>query len=117
MANNNKIYRGLPKVISSILITSKGWLVGSSIRQILNGETPRDFDIIVSNGDDFQNTVMFLRDMATSYKINTCGGLKFDLNGLEVDIWVEDLEHFMRSASSFDYIYSFRQQLLLKLEK
>jgi hypothetical protein len=111
-----KFYKKLPTIINTTLISSHGWLVGSSIDKILSGDKVRDYDIIVPDAQLYQQTVLFLQELVGEPKINTCGGLKFTLPDLEIDIWPEELSHFLLNTTSVKYVFNFKKQLLLKVE-
>ncbi len=108
-----KLYRLLPTLIRTILLNSDGWLTGSSMQKLLDGEKPRDYDLFVSDFDLYQNTCLFMKSMATSFDLNSRGGMKFIIEGIEIDIWPQNLEQFMKNASHYDYLYNFRSQILI----
>jgi hypothetical protein len=119
MSEQQKLYRKLPEFIKSILITSEGWLVGSSIKALLDDKEVNDYDIIIPSRELFQ----IVNKQISSYddgKLETTsfGGCRvvFD-DGVRIDYWPEELDHFLRTANSIDYIYNMKRNLLLKLEK
>lgn len=112
METTKKICTHLPETIKNILLISEGWLVGSAVKHIIYGEVPKDYDILIPSRELYQIVCTTLRDY--EYKINTFGGLKFKINGLEVDIWVEELGHFITTASAFDYAYNLRRSKLIR---
>lgn len=112
METIKKIYTHLQEPIKNILLISEGWLVGSAIKHIIYGEVPKDYDILIPNRELFQLVCTTLRDY--EYKINTFGGLKFKINGLEIDIWVEELSHFIMTTSAFDYAYNLKRSKLIR---
>jgi len=100
----NKFYRELPKEITDILMISKGWLVGSSIGDILDKKVPRDYDIIVSP----ENYSAIYRHVSRyDPEFNNHGGLKIRMyedlesdNYIEVDLWIQSLDSFLTRAAT-----------------
>lgn len=108
-------YWNLPKELRTILQISDGWLVGSSpivLTKELDGTPIRDYDIAVSDPESFQNVVLHLERY--KHEINSKGGLKFILPDFKVDIWLQNIERFIRVADSMDYIYHFNTQTLIQ---
>lgn len=108
-----KLYKNLPIEIKRILLISEGWLVGSAPEKLLNDEVPRDYDIVVPSAELFQLTCTLFAEYEV--KINTFGGLKIKMGEIEVDVWVEELGHFIISALKCGYIYNLKSAKLLKL--
>lgn len=106
------IYNQLPEVIKSTLLISEGWLVGSSILDLLMGNKPKDYDILVPSRKLFQLATAFLK-LDKQIDINTFGGLKFTDTEVEIDIWPENLEHFICNASKFEYAYNLKKSKLI----
>jgi len=107
-------YRKLPELIKSILITSEGWLVGTSISQILESKNVTDYDIIVPDRELFQ---IVTKQLSVDFdcEINSYGGLKFiGEDGTVVDIWCEELGHFLMTANSIKYIYNHKRQIIIE---
>lgn len=105
------VYNKLPTEIKGILLSSKGWLVGRSIENLINGQEPKDFDIII-DANNYINIFYIIKEYYTGF--NTYGGYRLDVKGYIVDIWVEDLEHFLLVANNFTYAYNLRKNILLK---
>ena len=111
-----KFYRDLPEVVQSILITSEGWLVGNSVENLIKGEKVNDFDIIVPSRELFQVVVKQLHCKNNFFGLNSYGGIKVILQDIYIDIWCEELSHFLMSANSVNYVYNHKKQRLLKNE-
>lgn len=115
MELNKSFYRKLPKEVLSLLKISDGWLIGSSIEKIMNGETPKDYDIIVGNGQDFQKAHLFLSSLVChNIAINSHGGIKISFPDYDIDIWVEELDHYLSSRAKYNYVFKFAGFILLK---
>lgn len=113
MTNIKRVYSKLPEEIKNVLFISEGWLVGGSIRDILIHEAhPKDYDILVPSRELFQVVCSTLKQYPI--KINTFGGLKVQLPYAELDIWIEELSHFITTATVFDYAYNLRRNKLIK---
>ena len=111
----NRLYRKLPEIIQSALLVSEGWLVGSSIGQILEEKKVNDFDIIVPNPNLYIITCKWLQTLSTDSRVNSFGGMKFELPGnIDIDIWPEELDHFLKNANKLEYFYSMKKNILLK---
>lgn len=115
MVTKGKVYNGLNDKIKSILLSSNGWLVGSSIEQIGNDEEVSDYDIIVPSRDLFRILIVSLQS-TYNHIINNYGGFKFLIDGVEVDIWCEELSHFLGTANKLTYAYNHKRVILLKIE-
>jgi len=104
----------LPEKIKSILLISEGWLVGRSISNIKAGEPVKDYDILVCNTERFQSVVSYLKTLFGNPSINSCGGLKFTSKNIEIDIWCEELNHFLLNANSIEFIYNIKKNILMQ---
>ena len=111
LTTKGKIYNSLPMEIKTILINSDGWLVGSSIKSILDDEPVNDYDIIVPVLN-WHKTMINLRDYP--FELNTFGGMKFSFDELTIDIWPEDFDNFLKKALHFTYLYNLPNQILLE---
>lgn len=109
----NKIYKNIPVEVKDILITTEGWLVGNSPQNLIEGTIPKDYDIIVPSREKFQNSMLMLHGF--DYGFNTYGGLKFQLDEIKIDIWCEELSHFLLNANKVGFIYNMKRNILLKL--
>ena len=109
----NTVYGNLDDRIKSILNHTRGWLVGNSISDILTGKEPNDFDIIVPDTSRYNAIV---RSLTTDYSftINNYGGIKIDTGDFTLDIWTEELDHFLLTANRFTYAFNFYRRILLK---
>ena len=111
------IYQNLPYFIKSILLISEGWLVGGAPKNLLEGTKPRNWDIIVPSRELFQmvNTALASYEDMQS-KVNSFGGIKYWDGEVSIDVWCEELDHFLKTANKKDYVYNLKRQLLLKVE-
>lgn len=107
------LHRRLPLIIKSVLLSSEGWLVGSSVRKLIAKEYPKDYDIIVPSRELFESTCIQLYAGKFQLEINSRGGLKFTNDSVQIDIWCEELDHFLKNCTSFDYAYCFKNQILI----
>lgn len=112
--SQERLYRKLPAPIKAILINTKGWLVGSSIRSLLRGEDVSDYDIIVPDRELFRTNLLNLNSNST-YKSesNSFGGVKYSREDLTIDIWCEELDHFLLASNSVEFIYNMHRNILL----
>lgn len=104
----------LKKEIKAILYISDGWLVGSSPEVLMNDGIPRDYDIIVSDGNKFQSAIYHLSEKFGNPSVNSCGGLKFKSTEETIDIWVDGLENFLKESNSVGYVYNINKNLLIR---
>lgn len=110
-----QVYGLLPAQIKTVLLLSEGWLVGSSVEKLLNGQDVKDYDVLVPSRELFQLTTAHLDNLNfIDFSLNTFGGLKVDLGTLSLDIWPEELGHFLQNCSAFNYVYSLKKQILFK---
>lgn len=116
MNKQQRIYRKLPPRIQAALLISEGWLIGSSIEQLLEDKVVKDYDIIVPSRELFQIVCKSLFVEATEAKINSMGGMKMTFPDLELDIWCEELDHFVKIANSLQYLYNMKRNVLLNKE-
>lgn len=107
------IYNNLPETIKTALILSEGWLVGGAIDCILVGKKPKDYDIVVPSRKLFQITTAWLK-IGKALEINTFGGIKFKDTQVEIDIWCEELSHFIIVATKFKYAYNMKRDKLIE---
>ena len=111
----NRIYRKLPELIQSTLLISEGWLVGSSIAQLLENKEVKDYDILVPSREKYQIICKMLFGLADQAIINTFGGMKYIFsNGLNIDIWPEELDHFLKNGNKLQYFYNMKKNIMLK---
>lgn len=107
-----KYHRLIPTEILSILALTDGWLVGSALSKLINGEKTRDFDIIV-HPDNWHLLMQHIRNR--KFVLNSNGGIKFQTeSNFEVDIWVSSLDKFLKSRAKYTYIFNFNSLILLK---
>ena len=79
----------------------------------MEDKKPKDFDIIIPDRSRYNAIV---RSLTTDYKykINNYGGIKVDTGTFTLDIWSEELDHFLLTANRFTYAYNFYRRILLK---
>jgi len=110
----NKIKEALTASgLKHILLLSEGWLVGNAINSIEQGDDVKDYDVIVPSRELFQKTVAVL---SYTYAMSTSsyGGLRFKVGDVYLDIWCEELSHFLLSANRITYVYNLTKNILLK---
>jgi hypothetical protein len=113
--SQNRIYRKLPYYVQSALLISEGWLVGKSIYNILENREVKDYDIIVPSRELFQVVCKMLFSIAEQANINSFGGYKVKLpDGTDIDIWCEELDHFLKNSKYIEYIYNMKKNIILK---
>jgi tRNA nucleotidyltransferase/poly(A) polymerase len=116
MSKSKELYRKIPSNIRTALILSDGWLVGSSIQSLLEDRPVKDYDIIVPV-TNWETVMLGIKHWPHTF--NTFGGLKFEVlthDGIvELDIWPQDVDRFIKSSSKITYIYNLRNQILLEL--
>ncbi len=107
-----EIYNNLPQKIKTLLLISEGWLVGSAPEKLLNSEIPKDYDIIVPSRELFQLTCCLFKN--EKIDINTFGGIKIQINDLLIDIWCEELGHFIMTSTGCNYAFNLKRSKLFK---
>jgi hypothetical protein len=112
MTMKRVIYNGLPQNIKTILLISEGWIVGKACENLIDMMPPKDYDIIVPSRELFQIVCKHLSAYGKP-EINSFGGLKFDMMGYDVDIWCEELDHYLRNASYLGYAYNFKKSIMI----
>ena len=113
MLSKKEFYRSLPEVVKGILLVSEGWLVGSSIENHLEEKENIDYDILIQDRQKYQLTIMSLNQLPVIMTVNSYGGLKFEVFKISIDIWPEELDHFLKSSAKINYIYNHKAQILL----
>lgn len=113
-----KLYKELPLTIKNLLLNSSGFLVGGAIDKLVLGEEPKDYDIIIPDRESFMSAVRFLHTSMV-LEPNTFGGMKFTSldkdQSLVIDIWCEELSHFMVTATKMNFIYNMKRSLLIQI--
>lgn len=83
------IYRNLPKIVCSLCQTCDGWIVGSSVDNIIN-ERPitGDIDVVIP----WHSWNIASKILPRESVINSCGGFKFYCydTQITVDVWPGD---------------------------
>lgn len=110
----SKVYTDLDKQIKGILLITEGWLVGNAVNHIINNEEVNDYDIIVPSRELFQKYVL-LASSSYPLTINNYGGVKILIdNDIKIDIWCEELSHFIGSSNRLTYLYNHKRNILLE---
>jgi hypothetical protein len=110
-----KFYHKLPDLIKSVLLVSEGWLVGSAIGNLIEDKIPKDYDIIVPDRERFQTVCKQLSSLGT-INFNSYGGIKYEDDKLIIDIWCEELDHFLKNAGLVTYVFNYKKCIVLKKE-
>lgn len=111
---HKSLYNNLDSTLKSILLISEGWLVGGSIKELMEGIKPKDYDIVVPDPLLWMKLISYGSGLS-EIKPNSYGGIKFWVDGIEYDTWSESLDHFLVNSKNTEYIYNFRRNLLYKL--
>jgi hypothetical protein len=108
--------RELPNFVLNIGRNFEGWLVGGGAFWFVLGEGfPKDFDIIVP----LHRWMEVARTIPYKTESNTFGGFKVrdrDTQGnlIGVDIWAEDLGHFLMSKTKqSQFCVQIQQQIIV----
>lgn len=110
----NLVYITIPSGIRSLLIISDGWLVGGAIKDIINKEVPKDYDIIIPS-ENWAAAISFIGQGDIVF--NRFGGLKFNLGLSEVDMWPDNLESYIRNAGKACYAFNMKKNILIETSK
>lgn len=103
-------------MIRAILLQSEGWLVGGAVKNTLEGKEVNDYDIIVPSRELYQITCSTLHPHFEHVQFNSFGGLFLKIDGLQIDLWPEELDHFIKTANKFEYAYNMKRNILIKNE-
>ncbi len=63
------------------------------------------------------STVRLLNDISTNITFNTFGGVKATIGELQVDVWCEELSHFLCNTTKADYIYNMKRSIIMLVFK
>jgi hypothetical protein len=79
------------------MVSAGALIVGGVARAHAEGdedylENLKDYDLMVTSFDLWYEIALLIPKTAT---VNGFGGWKFKENGYEVDVWPEDLEHYL----------------------
>lgn len=66
------------------------YLVGGSIRDLMNAKVPKDLDFVVVGNEHKDWVLDVLRKFGIDYTFNRFGGFKIDYKGTKVDLWTTD---------------------------
>lgn len=106
----SKPYRKLPAIVFHWLSTYPAYLSGSAATWYIDGaeaDTPRDFDVFVTEAESFNQMMRSLPESAEIYR-NTMGGVKIRLTKSteitwEIDLWPQKLSTFFEQAKRKGY--------------
>ena len=85
------------------------------IAQLLENKEVKDYDILVPSREKYQIICKMLFGLADQAIINTFGGMKYIFsNGLNIDIWPEELDHFLKNGNKLQYFYNMKKNIMLK---
>tara|TARA_R110000824_G_scaffold291588_1_gene480082 strand:+ start:4449 stop:4796 length:348 start_codon:yes stop_codon:yes gene_type:complete len=113
MNKKDIVYRELNSAIKGILLITEGWLVGNSLHSIIHGNEVTDYDIIVPSRELFQKYI-YLISSRFVFSINSYGGIKIDMGDFKIDMWCEELSHFIESSNKITYLYNHKRYVLLE---
>lgn len=113
ISSHNRFYRKLPNEIRDILSISHGWLVGSSIKSLLEDSPVNDYDIIIVP-EYYNASYSYLRQHNIGF--NSFGGLAVTIGDIKIDMWIQDLSSFIMAADNFSYAYNFSKNRLIKIQ-
>lgn len=99
-----EIYNKLPQQVKDILFQSNGWLVGSAVKNLLEGEEVRDYDVLITDIDLYYKIVSSHKSEFNRF--TSFGGINLNSGGLSIDIWHQSLESFILRASSCGIMYN-----------
>jgi hypothetical protein len=86
----------VPKTVSQLCLNHDAWVVGSAANEETDISLVRDFDILVPFHSWHPASVLIPEDA----KVNPFGGWKFELDGIEYDVWPGDLGWFMLHSTT-----------------
>lgn len=66
------------------------YLVGGSIRDLLNAKEPKDMDFVVIGEENKEWVLEVLAKFGISYGFNRFGGFKIEYEGKKIDLWTSD---------------------------
>lgn len=91
------------------------YLIGGSIRDLINARTPKDLDFIVVGNEHKEWVLQVLKRFGIDYSFNRFGGFKFSYNGVKIDLWTAD-DLFSSMQYNVDGVYyDLAQNRLLSL--
>ena len=109
-----KIYQNIDVRVKKILLLTEGWLVGNAINSIIKDDTVNDYDIIVSDRELFHKIVFFNMGDTKKIEINSYGGIKLNFGDVKVDLWCEELSHFLINSNKVTFLFNYKKNMLLK---
>ena len=93
--------REMPIIVRAFCLLHGGWVVGGAARWMVGKQdTLKDWDIIVPMRlwQDAQHLIPY------GTLSNTFGGFKVVEDGVEIDVWPEDLDHFFATVTKGDEV-------------
>lgn len=103
---SKKKHRQLPKTVKYICFAYEGIIVGGSANAIINdlGGDIADYDIIIPVSV-WPSILLWVPHNGLDFKLNSFGGFKINDNGTEIDLWPEDLHHYIASNNAGQFLY------------
>lgn len=80
------------------------YLVGGTIRDLINARNPKDLDFVVVGNEHLEWVRSVLSRFGISYSFNRFGGMKFNYNGTDIDLWTTD-DLFSSMQYNIDGLY------------
>ena len=108
--DKKEILLALPPCVRDLMKITRGWLVGKAVINITKGATPKDYDIFVPDREKFHEIIGFLK-RRYDITFNNFGGLKFTMEGYEIDIWSQELSDFLMKTPYCSYVCSYKHVL------
>lgn len=103
----------LPALVAIIIHNPGAWLVGSALIRLENGETPKDYDIIIEDKSKLISIVEWLREFDGNESLSKMGAHKFKIDDLAIDIWHQPLGEFLCNANRVSYILTLNPDVIL----
>jgi hypothetical protein len=107
------IQKLLPDIVKTILVMTNGWLVGSAIKNIMEKELVKDYDIIVKS-KAFSRCLSIFRHYKP--EINHYGGITFVVDNIKIQIWLSSLEKYLITAKECYYVYNAKNKILIEVK-
>lgn len=112
-----KPHRRLPPLARTLCFDCEGWVVGSTADYIANKDSSlngRDLDIVIPS--HHWNKASHICINADKISINSFGGFKCVSDGVEIDVWMDDVSDLLANHHT-DKAYHPRSRTYIKREK
>ena len=83
----------VPKFVANICTNQEAWVVGSAADPL--SSSPRDWDVLVP----FHTWHLVASFVPSDARPNSFGGWKFEVDGVEIDVWPGDLAFICRQCA------------------